>query len=139
MDARRKSTRAISAGRKSTRAAEIEVFWDTGFEGRSLVITDSLAELPTFTTETGEEFSWDENISSIVLRAGTWRLCQESDFNRPRGGWSVLVSAGEHGVVRQSASECGGWTNDGISSIQLVSDGVVENSVVLDREARRSK
>lgn len=135
--------RSGQARGRATRAPEIEVFWDTDFEGRSLVITDSLAELPRFRTATGEELSWDESISSIVIRGGTWRLCQGADFNRPRGGWSVLVSAGgfpgNHGVVRQSASECGGWTNDGISSIELVSDGVMENSAVLNREARGSR
>ena len=125
--------------RRGVRAPGIEVFWDIDFEGRSLVITDSVAELPTFITETGEKQSWDENISSIVIRGGTWRLCEASGFNRPSGGWSVLVSARKRGAVQQSASECGGWTNDSISSIQLVSDTVMQDSAVLNREARGSR
>ena len=90
-------------------------------------------------TETGEELSWDENISSVVVRGGTWRLCEASDFNRVSGGWSTLVSAGMHGELRQSASECGGWTNDSISSIQLVSEGGMEDWAILNREARRRR
>jgi hypothetical protein len=128
-----------AARRGPAGAPEIEVFWDIDFEGRSLVIRGSAPELPAVITETGEELSWDENISSVVVRGGTWRLCEASDFNRVSGGWSTLVSAGMHGELRQSASECGGWTNDSISSIQLVSEGGMEDWAVLNREARRRR
>lgn len=128
-----------SGRRRGARAPEIEVFWDIDFAGESLVLTGSLAELPALTTESGEKLSWDDNISSIVVRGGTWRLCQAPGFNRSGGGWSVLVSPGRHRVLRQSASECGGWTNDSISSIQLVSDSVMQDWAVLNREARRAR
>ncbi len=128
-----------AARRGPATAPEIEVFWDIDFEGRSLVIAGSVPELPAFTTETGEALSWDENISSIVVRGGTWRLCEASNFNRGSGGWSTLVSAAMRGELRQSASECGGWTNDSISSIQLVSEGGMEDWAILNREARRRR
>ncbi len=129
----------VSRRKRSEKAPEIVVFWDNEFQSRSLKIKESVADLAALITATGEELNWEDNISSIIAKGGTWRLCQNRDFNRSAGGWSLLVSAGRRGDVAQSASECGGWTNDDIASIELVSDTVLEDWAVLNREARKTR
>lgn len=125
------------------------VYWDTDFGGRCLEITGDLLDLPKCVSDDGTELDWNDQISSIVVVSGTWRLCQHGRANteevkdeaspdnvvaRPVSGWSCLVSAGSTGATKCAKPEGGGWANDEISSIQLVSTENLPDWAVLCRE-----
>jgi hypothetical protein len=99
---------------------ELILYEHVSRRGQELVLTDSVPEL-----ETG----WDDALSSLEVNGGTWRLYELPHFDP--AGWYVDV--GGRGLVHE-ASESGGWTNDAVSSIELLS---LENErpgwAVLDR------
>ena len=116
----------------------LKVYWDTEFGGRCLEVTGDLLDLPKGVDEEGNEYDWNDQISSIIVVRGTWRLYEHGRANTeldetpleeldlsekaPVQGWSVLVSGSSQGPVEYPTPESAGFKNDRISSIELVSE-----------------
>ncbi|MGQ9588903.1 MAG: beta/gamma crystallin-related protein [Planctomycetota bacterium] len=112
------------------------LFSEEDFGGRCLVVTGSLFELPKEVTEEGCAFDWNDNVRSLRVLSGTWRLCQHARLNtllddEPLSdvelskkfrakGWSCLVSAGADGPAEHRSAEGWGWVPE-ISSVELLS------------------
>jgi hypothetical protein len=112
------------------------LYWDEGFEGRSLEVTGSLPDLPVEADAFGNTFDWNDEVRSIVVVSGTWRLFQNGRSNTQlddtpiealdvrtkakEAGWSTLVSATSRGPLELQSGAEGGFFRD-ISSIELVS------------------
>lgn len=112
------------------------LYWEEGFQGRSLELTESLADLPVETDALGNQFDWNDNVRSVVVAGGTWRLFQNGRANtkldqtplevldtrakEKEAGWSTLVSATSAGPLELPNGAVGGFYRD-ISSIELVS------------------
>lgn len=116
--------------------AALVLYSEPGFLGRSLLVTGSLPDLPREVLTDGSVSDWNDNVRSIRVIQGTWRLYQHGRFNTeldetpleslnldskaPAMGWSALVSASAsgEGMYPDGASGCFG---EDISSIELVS------------------
>jgi hypothetical protein len=112
------------------------LYWEEELQGRSLEVTGSLADLPVETDAFGNQFDWNDNVRSLVVLGGTWRLFQNGRSNtkidetplealdvrtkEKEAGWSTLVSATSAGPLELSSGAVGGFYRD-ISSIELVS------------------
>jgi hypothetical protein len=128
-------------GKKPLRAGagpSITLFWGENFTGRSLTLTGTLYDLPKGTDEISD-FDWNDQVRSMIVTGGTWRLYQHGrlntllddtrieDFNiaakTPSFGWSTLVSGVSRGAVEIPELSTAGLMGD-ISSVELVA---VEN------------
>ena len=112
------------------------LYSEENFQGRCLVVTGTLLELPKEVTEDGCEFDWNDNVRSLKVLSGTWRLCQHARLNtllddEPLAdvdvskkfrakGWTCLVSAGAEGPAEHRSAEGWGWVPE-ISSVELLS------------------
>jgi len=108
------------------------LYSEPGFQGRSLVLTEGLIDLP----KESDGFDWNDNVRSIRVLGGTWRLYQHGRFNTeldetpledlvlaskaPVAGWSCLVSAWDSGEGLYPDGASGGFGED-ISSVELLS------------------
>jgi len=119
--------------------AVIVLYSETGFRGRQLVVERSLPDLPVLTgADGGEEFDWNDNVRSVRVLSGTWRVFQHGRFNtaldetpiasfdasaKPlAGGWSTLLSPDGSGPLEiPDLLSCGVVTPE-ISSLRLVSE-----------------
>lgn len=113
----------------------IVLYSQPDFQGRSLSVTASLADLPKEVLVDGATFDWNDNVGSVRVVWGTWRLYQNGRFNTEidetplealtlasksiATGWSCLVSAKSTGEVRITDGAAGGWGSD-VSSLELV-------------------
>ena len=132
---------AIVVPRGSTATAQVGkplliLFWEENFQGRSLEVTGSLADLPVETDFFGNKFDWNDEVRSLVVVSGTWRLFQNGRQNTKlddtplevldvrtkerEAGWSSLVSATSAGPLELPSGAAGGFYHD-VSSIELVS------------------
>lgn len=118
-------------------AAELVLYWDSGGEGRSLIVTDTVLDLSGGVDESGEPYDWNDQVSSVLVRSGTWRLYENGRCNteldgtdlesldlstKPSvDGWSCLISGSTEGPVLYNFGGGSGFANDRISSIELVS------------------
>lgn len=116
------------------------LYSEENFGGRYFVVTGTLFDMPKEELEDGEIFYWNDNVRSIRVLSGTWRLCQHGRLNtalddeelstldvsaKARSvGWAALVSAGEKGPGEYPSAAGWGWAPD-ISSIELVSEEVL--------------
>jgi len=114
----------------------ITLFSEPDFQGLTLEVTDTLVDLPIVLDERGDEFDWNDQVRSVIVVSGTWRLYQHGRCNTdlddtplahldvaeklPVTGWSSLVSARTDGPLEIPAPERGGLDRD-ISSVELVS------------------
>ncbi len=127
--------RSVAASGQAGRPLLI-LFWEEDFQGPSLEVTGSLPDLPVAVDAVGNEFNWNDEVRSIVVVSGTWRLYQNGRFNtklddtplsaldlrskEKDGGWSCLVSATSQGPLWLPNGAVGGFYRD-VSSIELVS------------------
>lgn len=105
------------------------------FTGRSLRVIGTLFDMPVF--EEGEGvFDWNDQVGSIVVESGTWRLYQHGRANTqlddtdialfdvtvkaPARGWSAVVSATSQGPLTIADPAVLGIGMD-ISSVELIS------------------
>lgn len=109
--------------RHSTAEAAIVIHEHINRGGRTLTLHDSVAALNS---------GWENTTSSLEVKGGTWRLYQLPNFDRM--GWYVDV-AGEDLI--HEASESGGWTNDDLSSIELLSADVERPAWAILKRKRR--
>lgn len=131
---------AVSYWRSTATAQDVPkiiLFWEENFEGRSLEVTGSAIDLPVIGDVFGNEFDWNDEVRSIIVVSGTWRLYQHGRCNteldqtplelldvarkQRRAGWSTLVSATSKGPLELPSAAVGGFFHD-ISSIELVSE-----------------
>ena len=117
-----------------TRSPRLEVYTDTGFRGRRLSLRKNSGRLQAFERADGTRSSWDDNISSLKVFGGTWRLRQYELNEDKTSGWSCLVSPRGHRPLLVSRSEHSSWGGDSISSIELVS----KRSLRRERQVRLS-
>src|SRR5919109_341664 len=57
------------------------LYWEDDFEGRSLELTDTAADLPEVKDAFGNTFNWNDQVRSVVVVSGTWRLWQNGRCN----------------------------------------------------------
>lgn len=112
------------------------LYSEEDFGGRCLVVKGTVLELPKEVTEDGCAFDWNDNVRSLRVLSGTWRLCQHARLNTllddepvsdvdvskkfRAKGWSCLVSAGPDGPAEHRSAEGWGWVPE-ISSVELLS------------------
>ena len=115
---------------------QLILFSGPGFTGRELVLRDTVADLPVERLDDGSTFNWNDEVRSIIVVSGTWKLYQHGRCNTTLddtpveqldlrvqsrvGGWSSLVSANSAGPMRIHSPETASLHRD-ISSIRLVS------------------
>jgi hypothetical protein len=131
-------------GKSTAQLAGPEIILYTGedFTGESVRVTDTLLDLPKGVEDGPEEFrwNWNDNIKSIEVVRGTWRLYEHGRLNttlddtpveeltaeaaRAKGaveGWSCLVSGNSERAVQYPTPTSGPWASS-ISSVELVSE-----------------
>jgi hypothetical protein len=112
------------------------LYSEAGFQGRSVTLTRSVADMPAEILADGSVFHWNDNVRSVRILRGTWRFYEHGRFNTeldetplesfdastkaPVSGWTVLVSAASSGEVRHRDGWTGGF-GAGVSSVELVS------------------
>ena len=100
-------------------------------------MTGTLLDMPKEELEGGEIFYWNDNVRSVRVLGGTWRLCQHGRLNtalddtelsaldistKARSvGWAALVSAAEDGPGEYASAAGWGWAPE-VSSVELVSE-----------------
>jgi hypothetical protein len=117
-------------------APQIVLYTGENFTGRELVVEGTVFDLPLEEDGDGSLFDWNDNVRSLIVVSGTWRLYQNGRLNtaldetrlealdiRTKGaalGWSALVSATSAGRLEIPNLAAGGLGED-LSSIELVS------------------
>jgi len=117
---------------------EIIFYSEPNFQGHELHLFDSDVDLPYEDLADGTQVLWNDNIGSIIVVSGTWRLYQNGRMNTalddtpkelvdlrtkaPASGWSSVVSATSIGPLRIASPELLGIGSD-ISSVELISAG----------------
>lgn len=61
--------------------AVLVLYAQEDFRGRSIKVTGSLADLPKEVLVDGSLFDWNDNVRSLQVQRGTWRLYQNGRFN----------------------------------------------------------
>jgi hypothetical protein len=118
--------------------AEIILYSEPNFQGREYHLYEHAVDLPYEDLEDGTQMLWNDNIRSLVVVSGTWRLWQNGRMNTilddtprelldvsvkpPAGGWSSVVSGTSRGALTIASLELMGIGPD-VSSIELVSVG----------------
>lgn len=113
------------------------LYWEESFQGRSLEVTGTLPDLPVVKDEFGNELNWNDEVRSIVVASGTWRIfaggrcgtelddtpLESLDLSTKKRvpGWSTLLSATSAGPLAIPSEAAGGFYRD-ISSVELVSE-----------------
>ncbi len=112
------------------------LYWEEDFQGRSLEVTDTLPDLPRVEDRYGNVFDWNDEVRSVIVVSGTWRLYQNGRLNTKlddtpleeldlrakerEPGWSCLLSATSSGPLKIPSPARGGFLRD-VSSVELVS------------------
>ena len=60
---------------------KIQIFMEEDFNGPSLEVTGSLIDMPVVKDPNGVEIDWNDNIGSVIVLSGTWRLNQHGRCN----------------------------------------------------------
>lgn len=98
----------VATGERVTNASEPEgllvVYMGENQTGRSLTVTSSLPDLPVLTDENGDEFDWNDQIVSIEVRKGVWRLYEHGRFN------TELDDTPIEDWVRSNRESVDGWS-----------------------------
>ncbi len=113
------------------------LYSEEDFGGRCLEVRGTLLDLPREESEDGCVFDWNDNVRSLKVVSGTWRLCQHGRLNtlideqalaevnvaeKFRGtGWACIVSAGSNGPAEHRSAAGWGWAPGEISSVELLS------------------
>jgi hypothetical protein len=123
---------------RSVQGASPQIVLYTGenFTGRSITVEGTIFDFPKFDEPDGSQFDWNDQVRSLVVVGGTWRIYQNGRCNtrlddtalqaldigskQPDEGWSALVSATSTGQLEVSDLSFLGLGKD-ISSVELVS------------------
>ena len=117
--------------------ARIFLYLEPNFQGPGMEVTGSLVDIRPMEDVNGVEIEWNDQVRSIIVEKGTWRLHQNGRFGTKLDdtplaeldvrtkesveGWSCLISATSQGPLRIASPSAGGFAHD-ISSIELVSE-----------------
>jgi hypothetical protein len=117
--------------------AEAVIYWEEEGVRRTLVINETILDMPLGTDAAGDEYSWNDQITKIEVVRGTFRVYQHGRSNTelddtkldaldvrtksPAMGWSCLISASAHGSVVYDKTN-GVFPPNEISSIEVISD-----------------
>ena len=93
--------------------AKIILFENSGFEGKSLTLTGSEPNL--------EKRSFNDKVSSMIIRRGVWILYEHIDYGGKQWEVSYLSGVDKDGALGDSVEWHG--ENDKISSVKLKSEG----------------
>lgn len=95
----------------------ITLFQDTNYNGHSIVLTDSAADLKDVDYP-GTNTPVNDRTSSIIVTSGIWQVCQNTQF---KGDSYILRSNGGPNSDGKYPN-AGAWDgkNDSISSVRLV-------------------
>jgi hypothetical protein len=120
----------------------IQLFMEEGFKGPAIDVAGTLIDMPTVSDPEGVEISWNDNVGSVIVFSGTWRINQHGRCNteidetplekvdlgakKRVDGWSCLISATSKGPLKISRPGLGGFSRD-VSSIELVSEKNLED------------
>jgi len=123
---------------------EIVIYSLPNFKGNSLRISKNTLDLPLEELEDGTIFDWNDNVGSVRVIGGTWRLYQQGRFNRELddtpeervdinttrsvSGWSNIISATSKGPLEIKVMEEAGMDRD-VSSIRLISENILPDWV----------
>ncbi|MBI4604273.1 MAG: beta/gamma crystallin family protein [Planctomycetes bacterium] len=115
---------------------EIIFYSQPNFQGREVHLYGDAVDLPYEDLADGTQMLWNDNVGSLIVVSGTWRLYQHGRMNTALddtplelldlgskvqiGGWSSLVSGTTAGPLKIASVEHLGVGPD-ISSVQLVS------------------
>lgn len=94
-------------------AGQLTLFADNDFRGNQVTLSNNVNNL--------NDLGFNDRTSSIVVRSGTWQLCEHKDF----GGYCAELRPGEY----RSLS----GFNDKISSVREVGNGVRRGDAGDDR------
>ena len=125
-----------AAGAAQAEGPQIILYFGENFTGRSVTLVNTAFDLPTEEERDGSLFTWNDQVRSLVVVSGTWRLYQNGRLNTrldgtrldqfslqgrlPDQGWSALVSGTSAGRLEvPDVAEAGIGVD--ISSIELVS------------------
>jgi hypothetical protein len=84
-------------------AGQLTLFADSDFRGNQITLSNNVINL--------NDLGFNDRISSIVVRSGTWQLCEHKDF----GGYCAELRPGEYRTLS--------GFNDKISSVREVGYG----------------
>ncbi len=101
-DARRVLAAAVLLLAAAGAKADLVLFQDSDFGGRSLVTGQSLRNLA--------DEGFNDRVSSVMIRSGTWLLCTDADFK----GQCVTLGPGRYPSLRPMG------LNDSVSSLREV-------------------
>jgi hypothetical protein len=117
-------------------APQIVLYTGENFTGRELLVEGTVFDLPREEEGDGSFFDWNDNVRSLIVVSGTWRLYQNGRCNtqlddtrleafdiRGKGhvqGWSALVSGTSTGSLEIPDLAAGGLGED-LSSVELIS------------------
>jgi len=115
---------------------QIVLYTGENFTGRAITVTGTVFDLPKDQEPDGSLYDWNDQVRSIVVVSGTWRLYQNGRCNTrlddtpieafavgeklPAQGWSALVSAASAGQLQIADLSAAGIGQD-ISSVELIS------------------
>jgi hypothetical protein len=96
-------------------AGQLTLFADSDFRGNQVTLSNNVTNL--------NDLGFNDRTSSIVVRSGTWQLCEHKDF----GGYCAELRPGEYRTLA--------GFNDKISSVREVGHGARRRDAGDDRRA----
>ena len=115
---------------------ELWLYSEENFTGRAIRVLGTVLDMPAEENLDGTLFEWNDNVKSLVVMGGTWRLYQHGRLNTQLDdtpvdavdvrvlpatpGWSALVSAPTGGTLEVPNLQSAGLALD-ISSIEFLS------------------
>lgn len=98
-------------------AGQLTLFADSDFRGNQVTLSNNVTNL--------NDLGFNDRTSSIVVRSGTWQLCEHKDF----GGYCAELRPGEYRTLS--------GFNDKISSVREVGNGERRRDAGDDRRGER--
>lgn len=100
-------------------AGELTLFADSDFRGARVTVQGDARDL--------RRMNFNDRVSSVIVRSGTWELCADSDFR----GRCAQFGPGEYRVLPNF--------NDSVSSVREVTRGGPPGGWQDDRDERREE
>jgi hypothetical protein len=129
----------VFAPTKRSRAGEgpqVILYTGENFTGKAIALQGTVYDLPLTPEQDGTAYDWNDQVRSLVVVGGTWRLYQNGRCNTrldetkldefdirgklPDEGWCALVSATSRGQYEVPDVSAAGIGKD-MSSIELIS------------------
>lgn len=102
----------LVAGTADAALADMTIYDHRGFTGESRVITDDIADL--------EDLDFDNKVSAVIVRSGTWILFRDDDFE----GETITLGPGQYPNLEDL-----GFPRNTLSSIRAADSDAVSTRV----------